>query len=129
MSDTRANERAALVGDISSSVDRSVRRGMVETVATPLAKLVVSTARQVVVDPLQASMSTMHGHQQRQQQALAAAAAAGAQAGVQSQAAGMATATARAQAGNVRRELLESREDLSRDISRAVASAVQEPVG
>lgn len=41
----------------------------------------------------------------------------------------MATATARAQAGNVRRELLESREDLSRDISRAVASAVQEPVG
>lgn len=53
MADTRANERAALVGDISSSVDRSVRRGMVETVATPLAKLVVSTARQVVVDPLQ----------------------------------------------------------------------------
>ncbi|CAN0362151.1 unnamed protein product, partial [Ectocarpus fasciculatus] len=51
--ETRANERAALVGDISSSVDRSVRRGMVETVATPLAKLVVSTARQVVVDPLQ----------------------------------------------------------------------------
>lgn len=45
------------------------------------------------------------------------------------QAAGMATATARAQAGNVRRELLESREELSRDISRAVSSAVQEPVG
>ncbi|CAM9263383.1 unnamed protein product [Scytosiphon promiscuus] len=126
--ETRAGERAALVGDISSSVDRSVRRGMAETVATPLAKLVVSTARQVVADPLQASMSTLHGQQQRQAQALAAAAAAGAQAGVQSQAAGMATATARAQAGNVRRELLESREELSRDVSRAVADAVQDPV-
>lgn len=41
----------------------------------------------------------------------------------------MATATARAQAGNVRRELLESREELSRDVSRAVAAAVQDPVG
>lgn len=51
--DTRAHERAELVGNISSSVDRNVRRGMVETVATPLAKLVVNTARQVVVDPLQ----------------------------------------------------------------------------
>lgn len=51
--DARANERAALVGDITSSTDRTVRRGMAETVATPLAKLVVNTARQVVVDPLQ----------------------------------------------------------------------------
>lgn len=41
----------------------------------------------------------------------------------------MATATARAQSGNVRRELLESREELSREVSRAVAVAVQEPVG
>eukprot|EP00752_Nemacystus_decipiens_P016776 g15013.t1 len=125
----RANERAALVGDISSSVDRSVRRGMAETVATPLAKLVVNTAHKVVVDPLQTSMSTLHGQQQRQQQALAAAAAAGVQAGLQSQAGTIATATARAQAGNVRREMLESREELSRDVSRAVAAAVQEPVG
>lgn len=40
----------------------------------------------------------------------------------------MATTTARAQAGNVRRELLESREEMSRDVSRAVADAVQDPV-
>lgn len=52
-SETRANERAALVVDISSSVDRNVRRGMADTVATPLANLVVNTARQVVADPLQ----------------------------------------------------------------------------
>ena len=37
----------------------------------------------------------------------------------------IATATARAQAGNVRRELLESREELS----RAVAGGVKDPVG
>lgn len=41
----------------------------------------------------------------------------------------MATATARAQAGNVRREMRESIEELSRDVSRAVAAAVQDPVG
>lgn len=52
MIDSRANERAALVGEISSSVDRSVRRGMAETVETPLTKLVVNTARQVVAEPL-----------------------------------------------------------------------------
>lgn len=34
-------------------MDRTLMRGMAETVATPLAKLVVNTARQVVVDPLQ----------------------------------------------------------------------------
>ena len=45
-------ERNALLGDITASVDRTMRRGMAETVANPLAKLVVSTARQMV-DPLQ----------------------------------------------------------------------------
>lgn len=47
----------------------------------------------------------------------------------QQQAGAIASATARAQAGSVRRELLESRQELSQDVSRAVAAAVQDPVG
>ena len=46
-------ERTALVREVSSSVDRTVRLGVTDAVANPLAKLVVNTARQVVVDPLQ----------------------------------------------------------------------------
>ena len=40
-------------------MDRSVRRGMAET-TTPLAKLVVSTAHKVVVDPLQVCVLVHH---------------------------------------------------------------------
>ena len=51
--ETKGSEHAALVGDISASVDRVVRKGMADSVANPLAKLVVNTARQVVAEPLQ----------------------------------------------------------------------------
>lgn len=51
--ETKGSEHAALVGDISLSVDRVVRKGVADHVANPLAKLVVNTARQVVAEPLQ----------------------------------------------------------------------------
>lgn len=52
LTEMKANERATMVEDIAVSVDRSVRRGVVETVTNPLANLVVKTARQLA-DPLQ----------------------------------------------------------------------------